>query len=113
MPYLKRTYRHFRMMNGWRGKSERPITWTEIRLFASICWRQGVVRSTRWLFWCQLLAIAFTKPALLYDYLTTLGVGEHFFTYRYEVRAQLQAKLATLKQEQENREVNYQLETVS
>lgn len=113
MPYLKRTFRHFRMMNGWRGKSERPITWTEIRLFTSICWRQGVVRSTRWLFWWQLLAIALTKPALLYDYLTTLGVGEHFFTYRYEVRAQLQAKLATLKQEQENREVNYQLETVS
>ncbi|MHC5829020.1 MAG: DUF4070 domain-containing protein, partial [Nostoc sp.] len=45
MPYLKRTFRHFMMMNGWRGKTKRPSTWTEMRLFAAICWRQGVVRS--------------------------------------------------------------------
>lgn len=113
MPYLKRTFRHFMMMNGWRGKTKRPITWTEIRLFAAICWRQGVVRSTRWRFWWQLVAIAFAKPRLLYDYLTTLGVGEHFFSYRYEVRAQLRAKLADLKQKQQQEKASYQLEPVS
>jgi radical SAM superfamily enzyme YgiQ (UPF0313 family) len=113
IPYLKRTFRHFMMMNGWRGKSQRPITGTEIRLFAAICWRQGVVRSTRWRFWWQLVAIALNKPALLYDYLTTLGVGEHFFNYRYEVRAQLRTKLATLKQAQQQEKASYQLEPVS
>ncbi|OUL37815.1 B12-binding domain-containing radical SAM protein [Nostoc sp. T09] len=113
MPFLKRTFRHFRMMNGWRGKTQRKITSTEMRLFAAICWRQGVVRSTRWRFWWQLVAIALTKPRLLYDYLTTLGVGEHFFNFRYEVRAQLRAKLADLKQNQQAEKATYQLEPVS
>lgn len=113
MPYLKRTFRHFMMMNGWRGRSQRPITRQEIRLFGAICWRQGVVRSTRWRFWWQLIAIALNKPALLYDYLTTLGVGEHFFNFRYEVRAQLRTKLATLKQVQQQERESYQLEPVS
>jgi hypothetical protein len=49
----------------------------------------GILRSTRFRFWWQLAAIAFSKSQLLYDYLTTLGVGEHFFAFRYEVRAQL------------------------
>lgn len=101
-PYLKRTFRHYMMMNNWRGKSCRPITATELRLFAAIVWRQGILRSTRFRFWWQLTAIALRKPQLLYDYLTTLGVGEHFFTYRYEVRAQLEAqlaKMAALKQQ--------------
>jgi radical SAM superfamily enzyme YgiQ (UPF0313 family) len=113
MPYLKRTFRHFMMMNGWRGKTKRPITLTEMRLFAAICWRQGVARSTRWRFWWQLIAIAVAKPRLLSDYLTTLGVGEHFFNYRYEVRAQLRAKLAQLRQKQQTEKVRYQLEAVS
>jgi radical SAM superfamily enzyme YgiQ (UPF0313 family) len=113
MPYLKRTFRHFMMMNGWRGKTQRKITSHEIRLFSAICWRQGVVRSTRWRFWWQLVAIALAKPRLLYDYLTTLGVGEHFFNYRYEVRAQLLDKLADIKQNKQQEKASYQLEPVS
>lgn len=113
MPYLKRTFRHFQMMNGWRGKTQLQITRTEMGLFAAICWRQGVVRSTRFRFWWQLVAIALTKPRLLYDYLTTLGVGEHFFKYRYEVRAQLQEKLAALKQVKPEEKIIHQLEPVS
>lgn len=98
MPYLKRTFNHFKMMNGWRGKNNRPITNKELRLFLGVCWRQGVLRSTRFRFWWQLAAIALSKPQLLYDYMTTLGVGEHFFTYRYQVRAQLEAQLEAIKQ---------------
>lgn len=101
MPYLKRTFRHFMLMNGWRGKSDRPITSIELSLFKAILWRQGVKRSTRFRFWWQLVAIALLKPRLLYDYLTTLGVGEHFFAYRHQVRAQLESQLALLKQSQE------------
>lgn len=97
MAYLKRNFRHFMMMNGWRGKSDRPITPTELRLFAQLCWRQGVVRSTRFRFWWQLAVIALRKPNLLYDYLTSLGVGEHFFSFRYEVRAQLEAQLQKMQ----------------
>lgn len=98
MPFLKRTFHHFMMMNGWRGKTKRPLTHHELRLFSAVCWRQGIVRSTRFQFWWQLAAIAIAKPRLLYDYFTTLGVGEHFFSYRHVVKAQLLAQLATLKQ---------------
>jgi radical SAM superfamily enzyme YgiQ (UPF0313 family) len=97
MPYLKRTFRHFKMMNGWRGKTDRPITLTELRLFSAICWRQGVLRETRFRFWWQLVAIALLKPRLLYDYLIALGAGEHFFSYRHVVKAQLEEQLALLE----------------
>lgn len=97
MPYLKRTFRHFMLMNGWRGKTDRPITRTELRLFQGVCWRQGVLRSTRFRFWWQLLVLAILKPRLLYDYFIALGAGEHFFTYRYTVKAQLETQLEKLK----------------
>lgn len=100
MPFLKRTFRHFMMMNGWRGDHDRPLTQAEWWLFRAIVWRQGVVRSTRFRFWWQLMAIAVRKPRLLQDYLTTLGVGEHFFSYRHEVRTQLQRQLESLQQYQ-------------
>jgi radical SAM superfamily enzyme YgiQ (UPF0313 family) len=99
MSYMKRTFRCFMMMNGWRGKNHRPITHHEISMFGKICWRQGLLRNTRFQFWWQLIAIATLKPQLLYDYFTTLGVGEHFLTYRHEVRAQLETQLAELKTE--------------
>jgi radical SAM superfamily enzyme YgiQ (UPF0313 family) len=100
-PYLKRSFRHFMMMNGWRGKTDRPITQAEWKLFFKLLWRQGVVRSIRFRFWWQLAAIALRKPRLLPEYLAMLGIGEHFFNYRYEVRAQLERQLAILKEEQE------------
>ncbi|MFQ3618880.1 MAG: B12-binding domain-containing radical SAM protein [Cyanobacteriota bacterium] len=105
MNFLKRTFRHFRMMNGWRAKSDRPFTRTEWQLFSALCWRQGVLRSTRFRFWWQLLAIALTKPRLLYDYFVALGTGEHFFQYRHVVKAQLEAQLAALAAEESVREV--------
>ena len=110
LPYLKRTFRHFMMMNGWRGKTKRRLTWHELRLFAAICWRQGVWRSTRLRFWWQLVAIALLKPRLLYDYLTDLGVGEHFFNYRHVVKAQLLKKLASQPVQPE---ADYQLSAVN
>ncbi|GAB4467893.1 MAG: B12-binding domain-containing radical SAM protein [Elainellaceae cyanobacterium] len=100
MNFMKRTFRHFRMMNGWRAQSDRPFTRTEWRLFSALCWRQGVLRSTRFRFWWQLLAIALTKPRLLYDYLVALGTGEHFFQYRHVVKAQLEEQLAALTADQ-------------
>jgi radical SAM superfamily enzyme YgiQ (UPF0313 family) len=105
LPYMKRTFHHFKMMNGWRGKNQRPITKTELRLFAAICWRQGVVRSTRFRFWWQLGAIALRKPRLVYDYFIALSAGEHFFTFRHEVRAQLRAQLEALKEAKQLEEV--------
>lgn len=56
------------------------------------------MRSVRFRFWWQLAAIALRQPRLLPEYLATLGIGEHFFNYRYEVRAQLETQLAALSQ---------------
>ena len=99
LPYLKRAFNHFMRMRNWRGQHHRPMTWHEWRLLRSICWRQGVLRSTRFRFWWQLAAIALIKPQLLYEYLMVLGVGEHFFKYRHEVKAQLLEQLAALQGE--------------
>ncbi len=98
MNYLKRTFRHFTMMNGWRGRSDRKLDREQWQLFRTILWRQGIVRSTRFRFWWQLLVILFTKPRLIEEYFATLGIGEHFFSYRYEVRDQLWKQLELLKQ---------------
>lgn len=97
LPYLKRTFRHFMMMEGRRPKPTRRLTGRELGFVLAICWRQGVVRSTRFRFWWQLLAVALRKPRMFYDYFVTLGIGEHFFQLRHEVREELQAQLAGLK----------------
>lgn len=112
MPFLKRIFRHFMMMKGWRGKTKRPITSQELRLFLAVCWRQGVLRSTRFRFWWQLVAIALFKPRLFYDYMTGLGVSEHFFSYRHIVKAQLLQQLEAMKA-QAQPDPSYQLEAVS
>jgi radical SAM superfamily enzyme YgiQ (UPF0313 family) len=100
MPYLKRTFRHFLRMKGHCPKIHTPITEKEIRLFLAICWRQGLVRSTRFRFWGQFAWLALRKPHLLYDYFIALGVGEHFFSLRKEVKANLLARLEELKASQ-------------
>ncbi|MBX9253877.1 B12-binding domain-containing radical SAM protein [Desmonostoc muscorum CCALA 125] len=116
MLYLKRTFYHFNLMQGKRPKGKRPLTWHELRLFPVIIWRQGIVRSTRWRFWWQLMAIALQKPDLLYDYLVALGFGEHFFSFRHEVKAELETQLEILKQQQQAQQIenaNYQLSAVN
>ncbi|MEH2066862.1 MAG: DUF4070 domain-containing protein [Nostoc sp.] len=67
-----------------------------MRLFPVIVWCQGIVRSTRFRFWWQLLAIALQKPDLLYGYLVALSFGEHFFSFRYEVKPELETQLKIL-----------------
>ena len=37
------------------------------------------------------------RPNLLYDYFTVLGMGEHFFDFRHQVRANLEEQLAALE----------------
>ncbi|PSB11089.1 B12-binding domain-containing radical SAM protein [filamentous cyanobacterium CCP1] len=97
MPYLKRTFRHFQMIQGKCPKVHSPITSKEIRLFSAICWRQGWVRSTRLQFWRQLGWLVLHKPHLLYDYFIALAVGEHFFSLRQEIKNNLLSQLEEFK----------------
>lgn len=95
--YLERTFHHFSLMEGKPPKSRRPLTKHELKLFSAICWRQGLVRSTRFTFWRQLGILLLRKPERLYDYFVALACGEHFFTFRHEVRASLAEQLAAAK----------------
>ena len=114
MPYLKRTFKHFMMIEGWRAKYQRILTKSELKFLISICWRQGVLRSTRFVFWQQLITMIRRKPHLLYDYLIALGVGEHFFKFRHEVKAEIESELAEFQQHEEDKKaISLQLETVS
>ncbi|MBD2138688.1 B12-binding domain-containing radical SAM protein [Anabaena sp. FACHB-1237] len=114
LPYLKRTFRHFMMMEGWQAKYQRNLTKAEWNFLMAIFWRQGVLRSTRFVFWWQLIVMAWRKYDLLYDYLIALGAGEHFFKFRHEVKVQLEIELAELQQqEQQNKTIDLQLEAVS
>lgn len=116
MPYLKRTFRHFNMMQARRPNSKHSLGWHELRLFLAVCWRQGVLRSTRFRFWWQLVAIALRKPHLFYDYLVVLGIGEHFFNFRHEVKAVLEEQLEAWKQQKQapqQEEANLQLSPVT
>jgi hypothetical protein len=58
-----------------------------------ICWRQGVVRETRWRFWLHLVQIALLHPQALNDYLWLLMLNEHFIDYQACVRDQVQQQL--------------------
>jgi radical SAM superfamily enzyme YgiQ (UPF0313 family) len=97
MAYLKRTFHHFSMMGTRRPPSQYPLTQKEWRLILGVCWRQGIVRSTRLRFWWQLLVMTVRKPNLLFDYVAALAFGEHFFTFRHEVRSSLVSKLEQLQ----------------
>ncbi len=113
LAYLKRTFRYFTNMKGRRPQIKYHISWHELGLLRAVTWRQGVVRSTRFRFWWQLIALALRKPHLLYDYFYTLSIGEHFFNFRHEVKAKLEAQLAELKQEKQlSEEITPQLQPV-
>ncbi|HEY9615187.1 B12-binding domain-containing radical SAM protein [Allocoleopsis sp.] len=97
LSYLKRTFRHFMKMQGYRPKAQRELSTGMLRLMLIVFWRQGIVRMTRLRFWVQLGAILLCKPSFFIEYFMTLCVGEHFFAYRKEVRAKLQTQLQELR----------------
>ncbi|WP_322743935.1 hypothetical protein [Nostoc edaphicum] len=44
-----------------------------------------------------MVAITLQKLHLLYDYLVVLGFGEHFFSFRHEVKVQLETQEASYR----------------
>jgi radical SAM superfamily enzyme YgiQ (UPF0313 family) len=102
--FLDRTYRHYRLL----GEANYPkktrtkeitgdskqVSWVTIRAFLTIAWRQGVVRSTRWKFWWNLVQMLRHNPGGVSSYLAVCAQIEHFLEYRYIVRDQIEAQLA-------------------
>ncbi|EKQ68762.1 Fe-S oxidoreductase [Leptolyngbyaceae cyanobacterium JSC-12] len=93
--YLERTYRHFLKLGAPKHSTKlRQVSWTSIRALAIICWRQGVVRKTRWKFWLNLFGILRHNPRVWQHYLSICAISEHFLEYREIVRQQIESQLA-------------------
>jgi radical SAM superfamily enzyme YgiQ (UPF0313 family) len=105
--FLDRTYRHFLTLGEAtypdKGKGrKKPIGWIVIQAFLIICWRQGVVRSTRWQFWRNLWSMLQVNPGGVSSYLAVCAQIEHFLEYRGIVREQIGAQVVEfLKDEAE------------
>ncbi|HTL88163.1 MAG TPA: B12-binding domain-containing radical SAM protein [Leptolyngbya sp.] len=93
--YLDRTYHHFLKLGAPRHPAKlRKVTWKVVQAFATVCWRQGVVRETRWKFWHHLISILKHNPSVAEHYLSVCALNEHFLEYRQEVRAKIEAQLS-------------------
>jgi radical SAM superfamily enzyme YgiQ (UPF0313 family) len=93
--YINRTYRHFLKLGGPRHKSSlRQVSWPSVRALLIVCWRQGVLRKSRWVFWRNLIGILRHNPRVWDHYLTICAINEHFLEYRQIVRDQIEHQLA-------------------
>ncbi len=100
---LNRTYRHYLMLGKARiahtrdaRKENKGIYYNKFPLKAllTICWRQGVVRQSRWPFWRNLASLLWKYPAVVPSYLSVCAYGEHFVEYRNTVCSQIEARVA-------------------
>jgi radical SAM superfamily enzyme YgiQ (UPF0313 family) len=97
--FLDRAYRHYRMLGEAtypkKGKRDaKKLNWVTIRALLIICWRQGVVRNTRWQYWRNLFNMFRHNPGGVSSYLAVCAQIEHFVEYREIVREQIEAQVA-------------------
>ncbi|UIE37381.1 B12-binding domain-containing radical SAM protein [Leptodesmis sichuanensis] len=93
--YLNRAYQHMLKLGAppFRRRLRR-VSWANIRALLILCWRQGVIRKTRWRFWLNLISILRHNPHAWESYLLVCALGEHFLEYRTIVKTQIEAQLA-------------------
>jgi hypothetical protein len=65
-----------------------------MRAVLTICWRQGIWRSTRFQFWRQLFSILRHNRGVFVQYLSNCALLEHFIQYRQTVRDEIEAQIA-------------------
>jgi hypothetical protein len=98
---MRRVYRYsYKLAEGRqqsRGQRNQLRPWTQgsglVRGLLTLIWRQGLRRDTRWLFWRQLAAMAWSHPLGLDNYLWLLMLNEHFIDYQMLVQQQIEAQL--------------------
>ncbi|NDC14484.1 MAG: DUF4070 domain-containing protein, partial [Synechococcaceae bacterium WB9_2_170] len=71
----------------------------DLRALATVLWRQGVKRNTRWRFWKALAGMARHNPKRFKGFVSILAHNEHFLEYRAIVRREIQEQLANLPPE--------------
>ena len=97
--FLDRTYRHYLTLGEatypYKGEGrQKSISLLVLRALFIICWRQGVVRSTRLQFWRNLWSMYKLNPGGVSSYLVTCAQIEHFLEYRGIVRREIGSQLA-------------------
>jgi len=97
--FLDRAYRHYRILGEAtypkKGKgAKKPISWVTIRALLTICWRQGVLRTTRWSFWRNLWNMGRYNPGGISSYLAVCAQIEHFVEYREIVKREIEEQVA-------------------
>jgi radical SAM superfamily enzyme YgiQ (UPF0313 family) len=102
--FLKRTFRHFQQLGkanyaklkkpANQSKERQPFSWSRFRAFSIICWRQGVLRKTRWQFWLNFYRMYRYYRSSLGHYLAVCAQMEHFIEYRQLVKTQIETQLA-------------------
>ncbi len=98
--FLDRAYRHYRILGEatypkkGKGAAKKPINWVTIRALLTICWRQGVIRETRWQFWRNLGLMYRYNPGGLSSYLAVCAQIEHFVEYRQIVKREINEQVA-------------------
>lgn len=98
---LNRTYRHFLLLGAaQQQRQSQPssggglsINWVTLRAFLILCWRQGLLRKTRWRFWTNLMVILWRYPRVVVDYLGVCAQAEHFIDFRQAVCSSIEARL--------------------
>ena len=97
--YLDRTFRYFMKLGVPRHSGKRKVDSKSIKALLTICWRQGILRETRWKFWNNLAQIFGRNPKLVPLYLVACAYLEHFIEYRQivtdNINSQLEAYLAS------------------
>jgi radical SAM superfamily enzyme YgiQ (UPF0313 family) len=99
--FLDRVYRHFLPMapSPCQAPARMPSL-VDVKAVATIIWRQGFKRNTRWKFWHHLFGILQHNPGVLEHYLTVCAHAEHFIEFRQLVRDQIEAQLAEYRLEE-------------
>lgn len=109
--YVDRTYRHFVKLGTPKHKSSlRKVSWTSVRALLLVCWRQGVVRKSRWAFWRNFFNILRYNPRVWEHYLSICATFEHFYQYRGIVRDQIEKQLAIFLAEEAKQKAEQKIE---
>ena len=103
--YLKRTYKHFRILGtapchndikrrkAQANKHKTNFNWRGLRVLLLIVWKQGLLLNTRTLFWKYMRAMWKHNRAGIPTYLSTLSHLEHYLDYRQLVKEQIESQL--------------------
>lgn len=107
--FLNRTYRQFQILGQAkypkiRKATQKKLSWAIIRPLLIVCWRQGIVRKTRWQFWRNLYGMYRHYRGGLKRYLFVCAQLEHFLDYRQVVKEQIEAQLIDYLAEEAKRQ---------